>query len=67
MVDAIKIIWHSEGAGGFYKGLQAQILKTILSASIMLMIKEKTTRSTWYFMMGLRQWLSPNQQRIKVT
>lgn len=67
MIDAIHIIWHREGAMGFYKGLQAQILKTILSASIMLMIKEKTSKSTWYFMMGLRRWLTHHQQRIKAT
>ncbi|MCO5608299.1 hypothetical protein L7F22_062505 [Adiantum nelumboides] len=61
MFDAMHIIWHKEGAKGFFKGLQAQILKTILSASIMLTIKEKTSKATWFVMLGLRRWLM--QQR----
>lgn len=67
MIDAIHIIWHTEGAEGFYKGLQAQVLKTILSASIMLMIKEKTSNATWYFMMGLRRWLTQSNRGIKMS
>lgn len=55
MIDAINIIWHREGAFGFYKGLQAQILKTILSAALMLMIKEKTSKVTWLVMMAFRR------------
>lgn len=62
IVDAIHIIWHMEGPQGFYKGLQAQVLKTILSASVMLMIKEKTSMATWFVMMSLRRWsMQPNQ------
>ncbi|KAI5072183.1 hypothetical protein GOP47_0012289 [Adiantum capillus-veneris] len=67
MFDAMRIIWHKEGGKGFYKGLQAQIIKTILSASIMLMIKEKTSKATWVVMLGLRRWLTQHQGRIKVT
>ncbi|KAH7424147.1 hypothetical protein KP509_12G092400 [Ceratopteris richardii] len=67
MVDAVHVIWHSEGARGFYKGLQAQILKTILSASIMLMIKEKTSRATWFVMLALRRWLSQYRKIITAT
>lgn len=65
MMDAICIIWHKEGTLGFYKGLQAQILKTILSASLMLMIKEKTYKGTWFVMMAIRRWTIVSQKRIK--
>lgn len=41
IVQAIRIIWGTEGAFGFYKGMHAQILKTVLAAALMLMIKEK--------------------------
>lgn len=67
MIDAIRIIWHREGALGFYKGLQAQILKTILSASLMLMIKEKTFKGTWFVMMALRRWALSARLRLKST
>ncbi|MCO5574259.1 hypothetical protein L7F22_028041 [Adiantum nelumboides] len=67
MFDAMHIIWHKEGAKGFYKGLQAQILKTILSASIMLTIKEKTSKATWFLMLGLRRWLMQQRGMIKVS
>eukprot|EP00250_Pteridium_aquilinum_P024454 c290_g1_i1 orf=234-1226(+) len=65
MVDAINIIWHMEGALGFYKGMEAQILKTVLSAALMLMIKEKTSKGTWLFMMALKKWLISNDNRLK--
>lgn len=65
MLDAINIIWHREGALGFYKGLEAQILKTVLSAALMLMIKEKTSKGTWVVMMALRKWLMLTGNKLK--
>jgi hypothetical protein len=64
IMDAINIIWHREGAFGFYKGLQAQILKTVLSAALMLMIKEKTSKITWLLLMNFRRWLALTQKRL---
>eukprot|EP00271_Cylindrocystis_brebissonii_P005026 TRINITY_DN1697_c0_g5_i1.p1 TRINITY_DN1697_c0_g5~~TRINITY_DN1697_c0_g5_i1.p1 ORF type:complete len:451 (-),score=88.01 TRINITY_DN1697_c0_g5_i1:1392-2744(-) len=46
MAQAFRIIWHSEGVSGFYKGLQGQVLKTVLAAALMLMIKEKVSEGT---------------------
>ncbi|KAH7421626.1 hypothetical protein KP509_13G068000 [Ceratopteris richardii] len=66
MLDAINIIWHREGALGFYKGLEAQILKTVLSAALMLMIKEKTAKGTWLIMMAIRRWLMMRNSRPKL-
>ncbi|KAG6431098.1 hypothetical protein SASPL_109173 [Salvia splendens] len=40
-------IWEREGILGFFKGLQAQMLKTVLSSALLLMIKEKVTKTTW--------------------
>ncbi|KAI5076479.1 hypothetical protein GOP47_0009052 [Adiantum capillus-veneris] len=64
MLDAINIIWHREGALGFYKGLEAQILKTVLSAALMLMIKEKASKGTWVVMMAFRKWLNVNRLKV---
>eukprot|EP00850_Spirogloea_muscicola_P000841 SM000003S11086 [mRNA] locus=s3:773450:775290:- [translate_table: standard] len=57
MIQALQIIWQREGISGFYKGLQAQILKTVLSAALMLMIKEKVTAATALAMWRLRESL----------
>ncbi|GLJ15284.1 hypothetical protein SUGI_0250100 [Cryptomeria japonica] len=67
VVDALRIIWQNEGPLGFYKGLSAQILKTVLSAALLLMIKEKTSRSTWVLMVGLRRYILDVKKRIKQT
>ncbi|WJZ85791.1 hypothetical protein VitviT2T_005309 [Vitis vinifera] len=40
-------VWKREEVSGFFKGLQAQILKTALSSALLLMIKEKIAASTW--------------------
>nr|ABK27119.1 unknown [Picea sitchensis] len=65
IIDALRIIWKNEGALGFYKGVHAQILKTVLSAALLLMIKEKTSRSTWVVMVGLRSYILAAKQKIK--
>lgn len=67
VVDALRIIWRNEGPSGFYKGLSAQILKTVLSAALLLMIKEKTSRSTWVLMVALRRYILEVKKRIKQT
>lgn len=43
---ALYTIWKREGLLGFFNGLQAQILKTVLSSALLLMVKEKITKST---------------------
>lgn len=58
-------IWKTEGLPGFFKGLQAQILKTVLSSALLLMIKEKITKTTWVLMLALRRYLLINRARIK--
>lgn len=51
------IIWKTEGALGFYKGLKAQILKTVLSAAVMLAIKEKTGEATVLAILLAQRWI----------
>ncbi|XP_004496852.1 peroxisomal adenine nucleotide carrier 1-like, partial [Cicer arietinum] len=48
---ALYTIWKREGLLGFFNGLQAQILKTVLSSALLLMVKEKITKSTWILML----------------
>lgn len=58
-------IWKNEGILGYFKGLQAQILKTVLSSALLLMIKEKITKTTWVIMLALKRYLSTTNARLK--
>lgn len=58
-------IWKKEGLLGFFKGLQAQILKTVLSSALLLMIKEKITKTTWVLLLALRRFFFLNKSRLK--
>ena len=57
-------IWKSEGILGFFKGLQAQILKTVLSSALLLMIKEKITKTTWVLILAIRRYLLLTRGRL---
>lgn len=63
MLEALRIIWHMEGFFGLYKGLHAQVLKTVLSAALMLMIKEKVSEGTRATMLALKRSLAANLQQ----
>lgn len=65
VMDALYAIWIREGAFGFFKGFQAQILKTVLSSALLLMIKEKISKTTWVSMLALRRYLFVTQGRLK--
>ncbi|KAI3469539.1 hypothetical protein Pfo_026202 [Paulownia fortunei] len=58
-------IWEKEGIPGFFKGLQAQMLKTVLSSALLLMIKEKITKTTWVLMIALRRFMLITRPKIK--
>ena len=62
---ALYTIWRREGLLGFFSGLKAQILKTVLSAALLLMVKEKITKSTWILMLMIRRFLSVNSPKLK--
>ncbi|CAA0834762.1 Peroxisomal adenine nucleotide carrier 1 [Striga hermonthica] len=62
---ALHAIWEKEGLLGFFKGLQAQILKTVLSSALLLMIKEKITKSTWVTMLALRRFIFLTRTQLK--
>lgn len=65
MHQAFQQIWTREGLKGFYKGLSAQILKTVLGAAFMLMIKEKTTAVTWAVLIALRKWSLQSKRKLE--
>jgi len=65
MVEACQLIWRQEGVTGYFKGLHAQIIKTVLSAALMLMIKEKVANSTWVVMLALQKYLNAGEKKLK--
>ncbi|XP_068663711.1 peroxisomal adenine nucleotide carrier 1-like [Aristolochia californica] len=58
-------IWKREGLLGFFKGLQAQILKTVLGSALLLMIKEKISRGTWVLILAIRRYLLASRSLLK--
>jgi len=40
-VETLLSIYRGEGLGGFYKGLRAKILQSILAGAILLSVKER--------------------------
>lgn len=65
MLEAFQRIGAEEGVRGYFKGLHAQIVKTVLSAALMLMIKEKVASSTWLVMMALQRYLVAGENKMK--
>lgn len=65
MLEAFQQVGAEEGVRGYFKGLHAQIVKTVLSAALMLMIKEKVASSTWLVMMALQKYLVAGENKIK--
>ncbi|KAF5746745.1 peroxisomal adenine nucleotide carrier 1-like [Tripterygium wilfordii] len=61
----IYAIWGKEGLMGFFKGLHAQILKTVLSSALLLMIKEKIAATTWVLILAIRRYLLLTRVRVK--
>ncbi|XP_022878804.1 peroxisomal adenine nucleotide carrier 1-like [Olea europaea var. sylvestris] len=65
ILGAVRAIWKKEGILGFFKGLQAQILKTVLSSALLLMVKEKITKTTWVLMIALKRFMIIPRTRLK--
>lgn len=65
MLGALSAIWKKEGIPGFFKGLHAQILKTVLSSALLLMIKEKISKFTWIMILAIRRYLLIAPKRVK--
>ncbi|EPS66250.1 hypothetical protein M569_08529, partial [Genlisea aurea] len=55
--ETVSSIWKKEGIAGFFKGVEAQMLKTVLTSALLLMIKEKISKTTWVLMIALRRVL----------
>ncbi|CAG8607385.1 5218_t:CDS:2, partial [Paraglomus occultum] len=45
-IDVLKKVWIADGFFGWYKGMQAQITKAVLSQALLFWVKEYTTRYT---------------------
>ncbi|XVF41942.1 hypothetical protein PTKIN_Ptkin01aG0321200 [Pterospermum kingtungense] len=60
----VSAIWKREGILGFFKGLDAQITKTVLSSALLLMIKEKITATTWVLILAIRRYLLLSRGRL---
>ncbi|XP_047315820.1 peroxisomal adenine nucleotide carrier 1-like [Impatiens glandulifera] len=58
-------IWRKEGLKGYFKGLDAQILKTVLSSALLLMIKEKVASFTWILILAIRRYIFLTPTRLK--
>jgi hypothetical protein len=58
-------IWKKEGILGYFKGLHAQILKTVLSSALLLMIKEKISATTWVLILAIKRYLLLPKGRVK--
>ncbi|KAJ0015186.1 hypothetical protein Pint_19879 [Pistacia integerrima] len=65
LAGVIYAIWKREGPLGFFKGLHAQILKTVLSSALLLMIKEKISAATWVLILATRRYLLLSRGRLK--
>ncbi|XP_047338525.1 peroxisomal adenine nucleotide carrier 1-like [Impatiens glandulifera] len=50
-------IWREEGLPGYFKGLHAQILKTVLASALLLMIKEKVAAFTWILILAIKRYI----------
>ncbi|KAE8723856.1 Peroxisomal adenine nucleotide carrier 1 [Hibiscus syriacus] len=66
VTGALYSIWKREGLLGFYKGIEAQILKTVLSSALLLMIKEKISKTTWVLLLALRSFTSSSEIQVLV-
>lgn len=63
--EVIYGIWKREGILGYFKGLHAQILKTVLSSALLLMIKEKISATTWVLILAIKRYLLVPRGRVK--
>ena len=61
----IRAIWKKEGILGFFKGMHAQILKTVLSSAFLLMIKEKIAATSWVLILAIRRYLFLTRGKLK--
>ncbi|KAA3472677.1 peroxisomal adenine nucleotide carrier 1-like [Gossypium australe] len=58
-------IWKKEGIPGFFKGIEAQITKTVLSSALLLMIKEKISATTWVLILAIQRYLLLTRGKLK--
>ncbi|KAL1923603.1 uncharacterized protein VTP21DRAFT_8583 [Calcarisporiella thermophila] len=62
-IDVLTRVYKSEGVSGWYKGMQAQITKAVLSQALLFMIKEELTEYTLFFILLARR-MSRNPKAV---
>lgn len=55
LLGTLERVYREEGVRGMYKGLEAQLVKTVLSGALALTIKEKSFKSALLLVMLLKQ------------
>ena len=54
LLGTLKRVHREEGVSGMYKGLDAQLVKTVLAGALTMTIKEKSFTSALWFMLLVR-------------
>jgi hypothetical protein len=55
LLGTLERVYREEGVGGMYKGLDAQLVKTVLAGALALTIKEKSFKSALLLVMLVKQ------------
>lgn len=54
LVGTLERVYREEGVRGLYKGLDAQLVKTVLAGAIMMTVKEKSFSSALWMVLAVR-------------
>ena len=54
LVGTLERVYREEGVRGLYKGLDAQLVKTVLAGAIMMTVKEKSFSSAFWMVLAIR-------------
>lgn len=63
--DALKRIWHKEGFLGFYDGLRAKIVQSVLAAALLMSIKEELTNTARVLLAGVPEPVAAVAEKMK--
>ncbi|KAL3158783.1 hypothetical protein ABBQ32_011511 [Trebouxia sp. C0010 RCD-2024] len=63
--DAVRTIWQKEGFLGFYDGMKAKIVQSVLAAALLMSIKEELTTTARLLLNGTPQPVAAAAEKIK--
>jgi len=64
IIDVLKKSYKSNGIPGLYQGMQAQILKAVLTQAILFVSKEKLNLYTYYAICYLKKHVAPRPKPV---